>query len=67
MSYVRTNYGGEKAFTAKDLARRTKKPQYVGNALQALNILYILVALRDARIDSRFKDGQLYFNLRKIK
>ena len=63
VKYVRKNYAGRQDLTAKGLLTRSRKPRYVKNALQALNILYVLVATGQATRDDRFKDRALHFNI----
>lgn len=64
VGYVAKRWAGKKGLTSSDVARGSRKPRYVSTALQALNILYILVAEGRARIDARFQTGkQLVFNL----
>ena len=54
---------GKQGVTAQSLHKRSRKPRLVGSALEALNILYTLVATGRARIDRRYKTGQLFFNI----
>ena len=63
VNYVRRNFAGRQDLTAKRLVARSRKPQYVSGALQALNILYVLVALGVAIRDDRFHDRELHFNI----
>ena len=55
--------GGKRGVTAQSLYKRSRKPKYVGSALEALNILYVLVATGRATIDRRRKTNQLFFNV----
>jgi hypothetical protein len=48
--------------TAQDLYKRSRNRRHVGSALEALNILYVLVAMGRVRIDRRHKGRQLVFN-----
>ena len=59
---VRRNYAGKQDVTAKQLATRSRGPG-VRDALQALNILYVLVATGSAKRDDRFQDPRLHFNV----
>ena len=52
----------EGTVTAKQLATRSRTA-HVKSALQALNILYVLVATGTARLDDRFHDRELHFNI----
>jgi len=61
---VRTNFAGEKAITAKILHKRCRKPQFIHNPLEALNILYVLVATKAAHVDTRYATPELHFNVK---
>jgi hypothetical protein len=63
VTYVQRLARGEQGVTAQSLNRRSRKPKFIGSALEALNILYVLVAIGRAKIDHRHKDKQLFFNL----
>ncbi|MFQ5911072.1 MAG: hypothetical protein ACE5IJ_10195, partial [Thermoplasmata archaeon] len=63
--YVQRLVGGKQGVTSQDVHRRSRTPRLVGSALEALNILYVLVAIGQARIDRRRKDRQLFFNIKK--
>lgn len=63
VNYVRRNYAGHQDLTARGLLTRSRKPRLVKNALNALNILYVLVATGQATRDDRFKDRALHFNI----
>ena len=58
--------GGHRGVTAQDLHRRSRSRRHVGSPLEALNILYVLVATGRAKIDRRHKGKQLVFN-RRVK
>lgn len=59
---VRRSYAGRQDVTAKQLAARSRGAG-VRDALQALNILYVLVATGAAKRDDRYQDMQLHFNV----
>jgi hypothetical protein len=59
---IRKNYAGKKDVTAKALATRSRGAG-VRDALQALNILYVLVATGAAKLDDRYQDTRLHFNI----
>jgi len=59
---IRKNYAGKQDVTAKQLATRSRGPG-LRDALQALNILYVLVATGRAKRDDRYQDAQLHFNI----
>lgn len=63
--YVQRLVGGKQGVTSQDVHRRSRTPRLVGSALEALNILYVLVATGQATIDRRRKDKQLFFNIKK--
>ncbi len=63
VTYVQRLARGQQGITAQSLYKRSRKPQYVGSALEALNILYVLVATGSAKIDHRHKSRQLFFNI----
>jgi hypothetical protein len=56
---IRKSYAGRQDVTAKQLSKRAG----VRDALQALNILYVLVATGAAKRDDRYQDTQLHFNI----
>jgi hypothetical protein len=57
--------GGRRGVTAQDLHKRSRNRRHVGSPLEALNILYVLVATGRARIDRRHKGKQLVFNVER--
>ena len=59
---IRKRYAGKRDVTAKLLATRSRGAG-VRDALQALNILYVLVAIGAARVDDRHADTRLHFNV----
>jgi hypothetical protein len=59
---IRKSYAGRQDVTAKALATRSRGPG-VRDALQALNILYVLVATGQAKRDDRYQDQRLHFNI----
>jgi hypothetical protein len=63
VSYVQRLLKGRQAVTAQSLFKRSRKPRFIGSALEALNILYVLVATGGAKIDRRHKSRQLFFNI----
>jgi hypothetical protein len=42
---------------------KSKKPAVLKETFQALNVLYVLVAKGEAKVDKRFKGQKLYFNI----
>lgn len=65
VDYAHRLAGGRRGVTSQDLYRRSRKPRLIGSALEALNILYVLVATGYAMIDRRRQDKQLFFNVKK--
>ena len=63
VTYVQRLTRGEQGVTAQSLNKRSRTPKLIGSALEALNILYVLVAIGGAKIDHRHKDRQLFFNV----
>ncbi|MGH8251494.1 MAG: hypothetical protein ACREVI_12495 [Steroidobacteraceae bacterium] len=59
---IRKRYAGRQDVTAKQLATRSRGPG-VRDALQALNVLYVLVATGRAKRDDRYQDQRLHFNI----
>jgi hypothetical protein len=59
---IRKRYAGKQDVTAKQLAARSRGAG-VRDALQALNILYVLVAIGAAKRDDRHQDSRLHFNI----
>jgi hypothetical protein len=59
---IRRSYAGKQDVTAKALAARSRGAG-VRDALQALNILYVLVATGSAKRDDRYQDQRLHFNI----
>jgi hypothetical protein len=62
--YARKSFSGERAITAKALHKRCRRPQLIRDRLEALNVLYVLVATRQAQIDARYATPELHFNLK---
>lgn len=59
---VARRFAGRKKVTSKKVAS-AGKARRVASSLEALNVLYVLVATGRARIDTRFHDKQLFFNV----
>ena len=59
---VRKSYAGRQDVTARQLATRSRGSG-IRDALQALNILYVLVATGAAKLDDRYQDQRLHFNV----
>ena len=63
VTHVQRLTRGKQGVTTQSLNKRSRKPKLIGSALEALNILYVLVAIGSAKIDHRHKDKQLFFNI----
>ena len=61
---ILTHYEERVIVTAKQLATRSRGAG-VRDALQALNILYVLVATGAAKRDDRHADTRLHFNIKR--
>ncbi|MGQ0428859.1 MAG: hypothetical protein ACT4UQ_02875 [Gammaproteobacteria bacterium] len=59
---IRRSHAGRQDVTAKALAARSRGAG-VRDALQALNVLYVLVATGAAKRDDRYQDQRLHFNI----
>lgn len=58
-----SRFAGRKGVTAKMVAAAARRPGDPATPLEALNVLYVLVAEQRARVDTRFKEKQLFFNV----
>jgi hypothetical protein len=65
--YAERLVAGRRGVTAQDFHRRSRNRRHVGSPLEALNILYVLVATGRAKIDRRHKGKQLVFNANRPK
>lgn len=64
VDYVAGRFAKKRGLTSTDVARASRKPRLVSKPLEALNILYVLVATERAAIDrKRRKERQLFFNV----
>ncbi len=61
--YVRKMTRGRQGVTSQDVNKRARKRKLIGSALEALNVLYVMVALGEAKIDQRHTGIQLFFNV----
>jgi hypothetical protein len=60
---VYARFAGRQSVTTNDVVARVGKSRHVPSALAALNVLYVLVALGRARIDTRRGGPKLFFNV----
>ena len=65
VDYVQHRMGGTRGVTAKDVVAAARRTQHIPTTLSALNVLYILVALRSASILRAGKHRQLFFSVKK--
>jgi hypothetical protein len=65
--YVHARLGGRSGVTAKDVVTVARRTKHVPGGLQALNILYVLVALKQATILRAGEHRQLFFSVRKLR
>jgi hypothetical protein len=64
VEYVARRFERRRKVTSTDVAKASRKPRLVSTSLDALNILYVLVALERAEIDKKLrKERQLYFTV----
>lgn len=64
VAYAARRFAGRQGLTAKILHARSRRPRLVRGPLAALNILYVLVAIGSAKIDTRFRERAIYFNVK---
>lgn len=65
VDYVRRRLGGTRGVTAKQVFLSARRTKHIPTTLIALNVLYVLVALRSASIVRTGAHRQLFFNVRK--
>jgi hypothetical protein len=64
VDYVRHRCRGEKAVTSSEIVAKAKRTRHVPSPLAALNILYVLAALGEVKVDARRVGPKLYFNFK---
>jgi hypothetical protein len=67
VDYVQARVGGNSGVTAKDVVVAARRTKHVPSSLMALNILYVLVGLGQARIVRAGEHRQLFFAVRKFR
>jgi hypothetical protein len=67
VDYVQGRVGGRSGITANDVAEAGKRTKHITGRLQALNILYVMVALNQASIQKAGANRQLFFSVRKAR
>lgn len=65
VDYVQGHLGGRSGVTAKDALAAARRTKHIPTSLMALNILYVLVGLGQARIMRAGEHRQLFFAVRK--
>jgi hypothetical protein len=65
VDFVRKRHGRAGKITAKDVATKARRTRHFPTNLVALNVLYVLVALKQAAVVREGEHRQLYFSLRK--
>ena len=65
VQYVHSRLGGRSGVTAKDVRAAARRTKHISGSMVALNILYILVALKQAAILRAGEHQQLFFSIRK--
>jgi len=67
VNYVHARLGGRAAVTAKAVVAVARRTNHIPTSLAALNILYILVAQKQAAIVRAGEHRQLFFSVRKMR
>jgi hypothetical protein len=67
VDYVQDRMGGHSGVTAKDVLHAGRRTKHITGRLQALNILYVMVALNQAAIQKAGENRQLFFSVRKAR
>jgi hypothetical protein len=67
VDYVQRHVGGSNGVTAKDAVAVARRTKHVPTSLMALNILYVLVGLGEARIMRSGEHRQLFFAVKKMR
>jgi hypothetical protein len=65
VEYVQARLGGRSGVTTKDVVAAARRTKHVPASLLALNILYVLVALKQATILRAGEHRQLFFSVRR--
>jgi hypothetical protein len=67
VEFVRKRHGRAGRLTARDVATKARRTKHFPTNLVALNVLYVLVALKQATVVREGEHRQLFFSLRKQK
>jgi hypothetical protein len=65
VDYIQARLGGRRGVTARDVVAAARRTRHIPSSLFALNVLYVLVALRQATITGSGANRQLFFAVRK--
>jgi len=65
VQYVHNRFAGMRGVTSNAVVDRARRTTYAPSSLAALNILYVLVATRTARIEKQGQHQQLFFRVMK--
>ena len=63
VDYVHRKFRGQGDVTSNDVVEQSKRTQHAPTTLQALNVLYVLVAQNRARVDDIGSHSKLYFSV----
>jgi hypothetical protein len=67
LDYVYNRFVGERDVTAKFVVERARRTRHVPNALVALNILYVLVAIGFADYRLEGSHSEMHFSIKKAR
>ena len=65
VDYVHGRFGGKRHVTANAVLNAARRTPHIPTRLLALNVLYVLIALRGAAIERAGEHRQLFFSVRK--
>jgi hypothetical protein len=64
VEYLARRLKGQTGLTAKVIRDRTRKSPHAAERFDVLNGMYVLLALGRAKIDTRFKQRAIHFNVK---
>ena len=64
VQYVQRKFSGASGVTAQDIFNGSNKTRHFSSKLDVLNVLYVLIGLKQAKVDKRFKSKSLFFNVK---
>lgn len=65
VQYVHNRFAGKRGVTSNAVVDQAHRTTHAPSSLAALNILYVLVAIRAARIEKQGQHQQLFFRVMK--